>query len=545
MQRPTFHALGHVLVLLVLWLLPACRTIQNPDYCAGNTDCDDGWTCDMDMNRCVPPPGAGCGSDAECLLDVEPICDLDAEMPTCRACFSSEECRAKNGTTPFCNTNTGRCTQEVPPDCTISTDCTMPAAPICDTGVGECESCNDGGGDAACEARNGDAAPFCVTQGDGVGSCAQCLDSAACTADAPVCDPTARTCGACKEHSDCAAFSGVCDAGACAPESAVVYVAKSGTDSGDCTMGAPCLTLPYARDEVQADNSNKHFIRILDVDNYAGTSGGALTLTNIDISIIAAGATITSIDNNRPIIDVGANTDITLDGVTIRAAGTGVDGVRCQSTGSRVRLEDVLVNGNQNIGVNMSGGCELIIERSVISGNLAGGIKISDAAFTITNTYIVDNGNGAALFGGIQILNGVMAETQILSFNTILNNNATGAADARGVDCSLPGINPLRATSNIIRGGSGGTALLKRANCDWVHSNIEGLPADLMVAEKNNLDDPCDIAPGADNLPRIGSASMCKERGEPGTGIDIDYDGDVRPDGSGADKPDMGADELD
>jgi hypothetical protein len=102
----------------------------------------------------------------------------------------------------------------------------------------------------------------------------------------------------------------------------------------------------------------------------------------------------------------------------------------------------------------------------------------------------------------------------------------------------------MTATSNILRGGTGGLALLKRESCDWVHSDIEEIPADLMAAEKNNIDDDCMIAPGVGILPRIDAASMCKEGGEPGTGIDIDYDGDPRPDGSGADKPDMGADEI-
>lgn len=542
MQRPTFHVSGHALILLVLWLLPACRAIPNPDYCAGNGDCDGGWTCDMELNRCMPPPGAECSSDAECQLDNEPICDLDAAMPTCRACESNDECRDKNGAAPFCNTNTGRCTPEVPPDCTTSANCTTPEAPICDTDVGECVSCSDGGGDAACEARNGAAARFCVTDGAGAGSCVQCIDDAACTADAPVCDPTAKTCSACKEHSDCAAYSGVCDAGACAPESEVVYVRQmNSSDANDCSKATPCTTLNRAVAAVTADKENKHFIRILDNLNY----GENLSLSNVAVTIIGNdGTRLTAPTDGQPAIVVGAATSLSLDTLTIRSTGNAADGIRCREDDSSLRIENATIRDNTNVGLDVFG-CQLIVERSVISGNLGGGVRISDAPFTIINSYILANGSGTSQFGGMVISSNTVADPQLLAFNTILNNNASGSADTRGVDCALPTASPLRATSNILRGGAGGLALLALDNCDWVHSNIEELPAELMAAEKNNIDDACDIAPGTDNLPRIGAASMCKERGEPGTGIDVDYDGDPRPDGSGADKPDIGADEID
>jgi hypothetical protein len=89
-----------------------------PLECESSQDCEEtrgpGWACDVERHACVPPPAAECSSDAQCTRADEPICD---------------------------------------------------------TSVGECKPCNDAGGDAACEARNGGAAPFCVAQGDGVGSC--------------------------------------------------------------------------------------------------------------------------------------------------------------------------------------------------------------------------------------------------------------------------------------------------------------------------------------------------------------------------------------
>jgi Right handed beta helix region len=445
----------------------------------------------------------------------------------------------KNQETPFCSPS-GACIDMMPPQCVDSDGCAQtPLTPICDTDVGMCKGCDEVDDQDACEALQEGAVPYCA----GDGSCAACLEHDHCGSDAPVCDPDAKTCGACKQHSDCVLRSDVCGGdGKCIPASEVVYVAKSGSDNGDCIQGAPCASLPYARDKVQTDNLNKHVIRILDADNYAGTAGGAFTLSGIDVTIFAVGATLTSIDNNRPVIDIGVNTDLTLDGVIVNTNASGADGVRCQSSDSRVTLQKVTVTGNRGVGINVSGGCELIADRSLISGNLGGGIKILGAPFTITNNYILDNGGTSSSFGGIQILNSDGGATQVLAFNTIWNNNASSTADTRGVDCDLPGGSPLTATSNILRGGSGGLGLLKRDNCDWVYSSIEGLPVDLM--RDGNIDDACNLTPDAANLPRIDAVSMCKESGEPGTGIGIDYDGDLRPDGSDTDKPDIGADEY-
>jgi hypothetical protein len=540
MQRPTFH----VLVLLVLWLLPACRTIQNPDYCAGNTDCDDGWTCDMDMNRCVPPPGAGCGSDAECLLDVEPICDLDAEMPTCRACFSSEECRAKNGTTPFCNTNTGRCTQEVPPECTTSANCMSATAPICDTVADECKPCNDAGGDAACEARNGDAAPFCVAQGDGVGSCAQCLDSAACTADAPVCDPTARTCGACKEHSDCAAFSGVCgDGGACAAESDVLYVVKSGTSVDMCTRAMPCGTVNAALALV---SGTRRYL-LLDDQIYAEH----LDLEDIAVTIIGENATILGTES-RPVVSIANDVDLELEGLIVRSAlaSTTAAGILCSSSvnSSTILLRNVNVRDNGGVGIGITR-CSFRLERSMIANNTGGGIDISNADFSIVNSFILANGKDTgtaplSTLGGVRIINADVYEPQFFAFNTVAANRAGTSAAAGGVQCSVNASSTVVATSSIIRKGLGGKPTLA-GDCVWNNSNVEdgaGLSA-LAPMENGNHYDDCGLADDGGGIYRVTTGSPCDNAAQADTGVDVDYEGESRPATPGM-PPDMGADEL-
>jgi hypothetical protein len=319
---------------------------------------------------------------------------------------------AKNPGMPFCSPS-GACTAEMPPACFDSDDCTASAtAPICDTTAGECTSCTDADGDAACELRDNGNAPYCVTEGASAGACAACLDSTHCTEAAPVCDAAAGTCGACKEHSDCAEFSGVCDAGVCADESEVVYVREmNSSDVNDCSRGTPCTTITRGLAAVATDNQNKHFIRILDNANYSGIS-----LSNVTVSIIGSNGTrITAITDSQPAITVGAETSLTLDTLTIRSIGINADGVSCRQINSTLRVENVIIRDNANLGIDINS-CRLEVARSVISGNLGGGIKISDAAFTITNSYIIDNGSETAPFGGIQILNGLTRGGSIAPF---------------------------------------------------------------------------------------------------------------------------------
>ena len=541
MPRPTFP----VLVLLALWLLPACRTVPNPgynpEYCEGDEDCENGWTCDIPNNTCVLPSGTECSNSGDCARVDEPICDLAAEPSTCRGCSDNQECADKNAGTPFCSPD-GACTADVPPACFDSDDCTASAtAPICDTVAGVCESCNDGGGDAACEMRDGGNAPFCVTDGAGAGACASCLDNTHCTADAPVCNAAAGTCSACKEHSDCAAYSGVCDAGACADESEVVYVQQmNSADTNDCSKDMPCTTINRGLAVVAADNQSKHFIRILDSANYSEN----ITVNGVTLSLIGNDDTrITGGIDNQPTITVAAGSILTLDTMTVRSAANSSTGIQCLASTSSVQLDRVIVEDNPGFGIEVSG-CLLAVARSLIANNRSGGITITSAGFDITNSFIAGNGSATSQVGGVIITNSTSRTPQRFAFNTVVDNLTGSTAAASGVACTVPAADieagNVATTSSIIRHGSASKPATF-GNCEWVHSNIEAIPLD---PPSTNIDDPCTIAYDSEDLPRIGNTSPCRNSGEPGTGIDIDYDGDPRPDGSGTDKPDMGADEI-
>jgi hypothetical protein len=538
MPRPTFH----VLVLLALWLLPACRTVPNPGYCEGDPDCEEGWTCDVPNNTCLPPSGAECSNDTECTREDEPICDLAASPRACRGCASTRECMDKDPTRPFCSPD-GACLNEMPPDCMASEDCTaVPTLPICDTIAGECKRCNDAGGNTACEERDNGSAPFCLMDGENIGACVQCLESMHCTeATAPVCDPNTKTCGDCKAHSDCDAFSGVCSSGGCAPESEIVYVQQmNSSDTNDCSKAAPCTTINRAVAVVNADKQNKHFIRILDSVNY----GENITLNGVALSIVGNDDTrITAPTDNRPAITVEAGTSLTLDTLAVRSVGNNAPGIQCLASSSSVQLDGVIVHDNPGYGIEVSG-CPLTVKRSLITGNESGGITVTGAGFDITNSFIVGNGSTTSEVGGVVITNSTSKTPQRFAFNTVLDNLVGAGAAASGVACTVLAADiddgKISATSSIIRRGSASKPATS-GNCVWVYSNIEEIP---LTPPTTNIDDPCTIAYDSDDLPRIGNTSPCRNSGESGTGIDTDYDGQLRPDGSGADKPDMGADEI-
>ncbi|HWN68429.1 MAG TPA: hypothetical protein VNM90_12395, partial [Haliangium sp.] len=76
MPRSTFH----VLVLLALWLLPACRTVPNEAYCERSEECRTppeqmDWVCSPTLHVCEKPTvGSNCENDMGCNSDA-PFCD--------------------------------------------------------------------------------------------------------------------------------------------------------------------------------------------------------------------------------------------------------------------------------------------------------------------------------------------------------------------------------------------------------------------------------------------------------------------------------------
>ena len=235
----------------------------------------------------------------------------------------------------------------------------------------------DGGGGMACKG-DGDCAAGTLKACDLTAQpavCVQCIPGgnvSACTGTTPICD-TAKTCRGCTLDSECA--SGLCAPdGACAAAGDIAYVGGAGAGGTTCTQAAPCAKL------VDALTLTKPYIQVV------GT-----TTNDFD----------TVIDNRNVTIVGGANAKITrtgggAGGNVIRVAGTSKvvlrgleifsgDGDGIQVDDGDLTVSQCKVNKHKAIGINVLGGM-VVINRSVISENAAGGVQVSGAGtkFTIT-----------------------------------------------------------------------------------------------------------------------------------------------------------------
>lgn len=189
----------------------------------------------------------------------------------------------------------------VNPQCTTSAECSDPT-PYC---VGQicAAACT---ADLDCAGAPGGA--FCAPDG----SCVACLDSTACTDPAAgVCDDTTHSCRACTDDDECG--SGICLAaeGVCAGEQDVVFVSMAGTDSGECTSAAPCLTTSYALTKI---TPARQVLRIVSLD-YITSSGVVL---DRDVYLDADDVRIQR-STPGPVLTTQGQATVTIEGVRISA----------------------------------------------------------------------------------------------------------------------------------------------------------------------------------------------------------------------------------
>jgi len=485
-------------------------------------------------------------------------------------CESAGDCASFS-----CNTTARECNPVQ--ECTDSTTCSAPGAPICDTGLGYCVPCSDPGPSSACEAHDS-SLPICADDGH----CVECLDHGACGVGAPICDselhecrgcdsstecaglggandicsPTGQ-CVACVNHGDCSATSQVCDrsTNACAAAADVFYVSGTdGTDNGSCgSQLQPCKTVEFGL----ALMGGQPFLRVA-----GGDYSGNIEVTNQAVTIVAPGVTFTSLGSDRPALLVNNGSTLAIDGMTLRGAhGSNANGITCENNGTSLTLYDARITGNEVNGI-YSFGCEIDVQRGSSDNNtavgieafngsltvsaarlyhnLAGGIHLSTVEYDITNSFIVDNGRGAAGgsdVGGVRVDNSTENRPQRFAFNTVAGNTARTAATASGIHCDTSGMAAPVLTSNLIWGNAGGMAQTS-GNCTWRFSNIEGY-AD--AGNNGNIDED----PGYENVIdgdyHVRTGSPCVDAGETIEDILFDYDLDRRGQGNGYD---IGADEV-
>lgn len=521
-------------LLLVAWL-PACGwfTEANPDYCQSDLDCHDSARpyCDLAgddgvRNRCVESPfdaGPSCQNSSECTESGAPICSDDSH--DCVPCTAVEDsngaCAAKDSTRPLCVD--GACVA----GCETSAGCPE-EEPICDDSS-HCVTCTAGAeGDADCAARDSDYG-YCADDG----SCVGCLSDDHCAGQTPVCDATSHSCRACASHAECE--SDICNPdGGCAETGAVIYVDHDlGSDSVSCgTEASPCHSIAGAQGGLSKVDGTHPYLHVA-----AGVYNESIAVdTGQTVILVGPGVTVSPQgSSNEPALLVGNGARVTVREASLTNAtgGADADGVQCSGSSSTVVLDRVVVSGNQDKGVQVTG-CGVTITRSRIASNGGGGISITDADFALADNFIVNNGDvSASIFGGVSIGNGVGFD-QRFDFNTVARNQARGDATSSGVTCNTG--TAMIASNSIVYDGFGDAPAIS-GGCGWVYSDVTGITEG---TNGNLAKDPVFVDPDTGNF-HLGDGSPCRDKADPASEVTVDYDGQVRPENGRAD---IGADEY-
>lgn len=378
--------------------------------------------------------------------------------------------------------------------CGSDSDCTGdPGHGVCDTGRSECVACTDQE-HAACQGMT----PFCDDDAcRGCASDAECPDSLFCNLeDGP-------------------------DKGSCAATADVVYV-DSGHAGTTCTINDPCQTLATGVSALGTRTRMK----------VTGSFTAGATF-NKSAVVHATGADVMAGTSAIVVTDNGAATAVTIRDLRIHNV-TG-NGVLCthDANPTAVRLFGVTVDTTTQVGVN-SNTCDLVVSRSTVESGHAGGIKIVDGTYDITNSIIVNNGNTTTGVGGVQIAL-VTTTGNRFALNTVSQNSAPATID-NGVDCANNVDQPL--SSNIVFGNA---KLVSQSEIDQVNGCTSSFTDSSESLGNTNINDN----PKLDTSTfHIAADSPVRGKGDPAlTDVTDDFDGDPRPNPAG-DPPDIGADEV-
>lgn len=498
------RARGAWIAIALAGLALGCRQVDNAAFCCTTADscarfgvtapdgCGDGLVCDDAAHTCLVPGTDHCSGPEDCSPAL-PFCVNEA----CAQCDGMMGCSA---TAPVCaDLACGACIAET--DCAgYATD----GLPHCETTgakAGQCVSCRSGA--------------------DGAGDCAD--------PNAPICDQNA--CRGCAVDDECA--SNVCDTstGACVAENTVIYVAAGGTGT-TCTQGMPCGSFALGLAQV---TGLRKTIKVA-----PGSYSEAVAIAGKTVTIIGNGAELNR-TTSGPIIDIsGEPTAVTIIGMRLHDAlgSSSGDGVKCAQTGGSapsVTLQQMTLDTNNSKGVSATS-CNLTVQRSTIKSNPGGGIAVTGGQFTIENNMLFLNGSTASTVGGVLVSQIGTTGTHVFRFNT-LSLNAAGSGINSGVDCSSIGL-PLTFSNSIVYGNAvvGGGKQVGGNNCAWTYSAI----SDSVNGMGNTTDDP-GFADAGQHDYHLSASSLLKDRADPTATLMIDFDGDVRPQGTARD---IGADEI-
>jgi hypothetical protein len=418
--------MGVVPLVVGLWVLVGCNEggdgKQEPEgHCSdlqGDGTCVAFYSnrpycslCEANNSGCVMlPPAPLCSPDLGTDGSSEGGSTTDASTSTGMA----ETTVVLDGTGEGSTTGEPPCAMEgeVDPGC----QALDPTRPYCIDAV--CTGCEAAGGDAFCFDRDA-LTPACALAD---GECVSCglADHAVCSEATPVCDGSGA-CMACTAHEQCP--DGACHLGAndpwlghCFLPDEVIYVDNEAPCPGMGTQDEPLCSFGAAAALVADGDS-----RVLHVSGGTPYLERAALTGELTVAIVGEGSPVLSGNPAQQ-----AATLMFEDGAIaylrdVELAGNPMThGVSC-SFGS-LHIEDSRLRNNDGWGVFDFDPCTVTMDRVVVSGNEDGGVRVSGGQLSLVNSSVAVNGIGASS-AGLRLLGGVAVD---ILYSTIAGNNGSG-----------------------------------------------------------------------------------------------------------------------
>ena len=382
-------------------------------------------------------------------------------------------------------------------------------------------------------------------------TCVQCTsaESGACSGVTPVCGE-GHACRGCRMDAECE--SQVCGiSGSCLSADEVLYVSPGGMGT-ECTASQPCLFETAAT----AFTAQRSAIKL-----FPGTHRGAISIgDNQRLEIHGDDADLTRSDAG-PILSAQGRSELVVVGLRIHnATGVGVGhGITCNEASGNmplIALHRTTIDKNLGFGIyaascqvhldrgliltNSSGilvaDGALTVSRSTISGNLGGGIMVTNGTFEIVGNMFIRNGNATSYIGGVSVA-AAPSTLNRLEFNSFTHNRVE---DGRGtaIHC-LAGT--FTARNNIMSDNVTPTNL-EQVGGTCAHAYSIARPGAIPPGPNNSNKDPMFRNAAAGDLhlmagsPALGAADPASDL----TGVaELDIDGDRR-----TGPADIGADEV-
>jgi hypothetical protein len=309
-------------------------------------------------------------------------------------------------------------------------------------------------------------------------------------------------------------------------ESSIAFVdCDNGPWNGD---GSP--SSPYDSIQPAVDASANVYVM-------TSTCDATVMIDAHDVELVgAAGATLAAPTHAIQVEQVTAVIrKMTITGVSEHSGG----GVWVTNGGSASLIENSITDANL-LGVicdtgNLSQG-HCVLRRNYIRNNLSGGVRITGYSYEIVNNIIVDNGT---LDYGIISPGVILSETgapRVFMNNTVAfnSNQHTGFdGDAAGIQC-YPETDNLEIVNSIVWENGPNPQV---SGCSTSYSDIG--PGATGLSPTDIQQDPVFWWPANGDY-FITPDSPCIDHGTSTGAPSVDFEGDMRPQGSGID---IGADE--